>query len=309
MTSIGLIDRDGCPLCYGREATIFIPFPAIPVVRCRSCGFLYSSRVFAEGTLATYYETGFGGLRHRRGQLVNAAVNAMVLERIVDFGAVRTLLDVGTGYGFLLRELSARHELRATGVEVSRQEADHARRVLDLDVRNCSLAESGLRREAYDLVTTFEVIEHVPYPRRFLTELAEYVKPGGYLVVMTDNFDGRMAKSLGAAFPKWIPHSHISHFSPATLRKAIEGTGTLEIVRSLSFTPWDVLLRDAYYRARGIKKKPAEVFDLETTLATEMRGTYRLFSIRRLLNRTWARLTISAEMDGDLMYYLCKKRS
>jgi 2-polyprenyl-3-methyl-5-hydroxy-6-metoxy-1,4-benzoquinol methylase len=308
MSSIALTDRDGCPLCGGRKAVTFIPFPSIPVVRCGSCSFLYSSRVFADGQLATYYEEGFGGTRHRQGQLVNASVNSMVLERLVEFGAVATLLDVGTGYGFLLKELSAHHELRATGVEVSRQEAGHAKQVLGLDVRNCTLAESGLERESHDLVTTFEVIEHVPHPRQFLAELADYVKPGGHLVVMTDNFDSRMAQSLGAAFPKWIPHSHISHFAPRTLTKAIEATGTLDIVRSLSYTPWEVLLRDAYYKLRGIRKQPAEAFDLEGTLAGEMRGTYKLFSVRKLLNRSWARMTISERMDGDLIYFLCRKK-
>jgi len=308
MSSIGLTDRDGCPLCGGRGAATFIPFPVIPVVRCGGCGFLYSSRVFADGQLAAYYEENFGGLRHRQGQLVNASVNSMALERLVDFAAVATLLDVGTGYGFLLKDLSARHRLRATGIEVSRQEADHAKHTLGLDVRNGPLAECGLEREAYDLVTTFEVIEHVPYPQQFLAELADFVKPGGHLVVMTDNFDSRMAKSLGAAFPKWIPHSHISHFSPRTLTKAIEGTGTLEIVRSLSYTPWEVLLRNAYYRLRGIRKKPAEAFDLEGTLAREMGGTYKLFPVRKLLNRSWARMTISERMDGDLIYFLCRKK-
>jgi 2-polyprenyl-3-methyl-5-hydroxy-6-metoxy-1,4-benzoquinol methylase len=308
MSSIGLTDRDGCPLCGGHGAVTFIPFPAIPVVRCGGCGFLYSSRVLADGQLVAYYQENFGGLRHRQGQLVNASVNSMVLERLVDFAAVATLLDVGTGYGFLLKELSARHELRATGIEVSRQEAAHAKQTLGLDVRNGTLAESGLDPEAFDLVTTFEVIEHVPYPLRFLDELAAFVKPGGHLVVMTDNFDSRMAKSLGAAFPKWIPHSHISHFSPRTLAKAIEGAGTLEIVRSLSYTPWEVLLRDAYYRLRGIRKNPAEAFDLEGTLAGEMGGKYRLFQLRKRLNRGWARMTIGERMDGDLIYFLCRKK-
>ena len=308
MSSIGLTDRDGCPLCGSRSAVTFIPFPSIPVVRCGGCSFLYSSRVFADGQLASYYEDNFGGLRHRQGQLVNASVNSLVLERLVDFSAVATLLDVGTGYGFLLKEMSARHGLRATGIEVSHQEAHHAKHVLGMDVRNSTLAGAGLEPESYDLVTTFEVIEHVPYPQQFLAALASFVKPGGHLVVMTDNFDSRMAKSLGPAFPKWIPHSHISHFSARTLAQAIEGTGMLDIAGSLSYTPWEVLLRNAYYQVRGIRKKPAEAFDLEGTLAGEMRGAYRLFLLRKLLNRSWARMTISERMDGDLIYFLCRKK-
>ena len=59
---------------------------------------------------------------------------------------------------------------------------------------------------SFDLVTAFEVIEHVAYPRTFVEELEEYVKPGGQLLIMTDNFESKVVKDLGElAFPKWIP--------------------------------------------------------------------------------------------------------
>jgi 2-polyprenyl-3-methyl-5-hydroxy-6-metoxy-1,4-benzoquinol methylase len=307
MVSITLTERDGCPLCGGHEPVVFIPFPEIPVVRCGTCRFIYSSRILSGPSLTSYYEANFGSERHRLGQLVNSTVNAMALERLVDFRRVRTMLDVGTGYGFLLKELSARRDIEVTGVELSRQEADYARQVLGLNMINSSLGDSGLPAATFDLITTFEVIEHVPYPTQFLHELIDYLRPGGQLVVMTDNFESRMAQSLGAGFPKWIPHSHISHFSPSTLMKALQDTKRVNVVRSLSFTPWEVLLRDAYYRLRGIRKTPSEAFDFEATLANEMHGAYRLFPLRKLLNSAWARLALSKKMDGDLMYFVCER--
>ena len=71
-------------------------------------------------------------------------------------------------------------------------------------------------------MTAFEVIEHTLNPVEFIREMTQYVKPGGRLLIMTDNFCSRRAQSLGAGFPKWIPHVHISHFSPVTLKSAIE---------------------------------------------------------------------------------------
>jgi 2-polyprenyl-3-methyl-5-hydroxy-6-metoxy-1,4-benzoquinol methylase len=285
-----------------------IAFPKIPVVRCCQCGFIYSRNILAGKEIEAYYENGFGSRRHMQGQIVNSKINSMALERLVDLQKIRKMLDVGTGYGFLLRELASRYDkLNAVGVELSRQEAEFANNDLGLNVINSPLGDSDLTKDFFDLVTAFEVIEHTPYPIKFILELTEFVNSGGYLLIMTDNFDSRMANSLGAGFPKWIPHSHISHFSPLTLRKAIEKTKKLEIVESMSYTPWEVLLRNAYYKLRGIKKEPSEVFDLTTTLCTEMQGTYKLFAIRNLFNRLWARKALSRKMDGDLMYFLCKK--
>lgn len=308
MSLFNLIERDGCPLCGADEASIFIAFPSIPIVRCNNCGFMYSKNTLSESESSLYYRENFGSLRHLQGQIVNSKVNLTVLECLVDFRGIRTVLDVGTGYGFLLRDLGDRYEnLNVVGVELSRQEAEFANAKLGQKVINSLLVDSGLAKGSYDLVTSFEVIEHISHPIDFLLELCEYVKLDGYLLIMTDNFDSRMAKALGAGFPKWIPHAHISHFSPSTLAQAIDVTKKLEIVQRVTYTPWEIFLRHAYYRIRGIDRQPSDVFDLSSVLSTEMHGTYKYFAVRSVLNRLWAKATLSKSMDGDIMYFLCRR--
>lgn len=309
MAPINLADRKQCALCQSYDATVHIPFLKIPVVRCSNCGFIYSSKVLTEQDLTSYYKNKFGSPRHMQGQIVNARINSWVVSKLVDLGNVSSLLDVGTGYGFFLKTIHESRGLDVAGVELSRQEAEHANNELGLNVINSVLGDSGLGKGSFDLVTSFEVIEHVPNPVEFIRELAEYVRPGGHLLIMTDNFSSRMAKSLGAGFPKWIPHTHISHFSPSTLKTAIEAVAELELVRSMSYTPWEVLLRNAYYTVRRIKKSPSDAFDLESTLETEMKGAFRLFHTRKLINRIWAQLTLSDRTDGDLIYLLSRRKS
>lgn len=302
-----LVDRRVCPLCGGLEAVVHLSFPDIPVMKCVACGFMFSGKVLPDAELARYYADGFGGRRHEQGQMVNAAVNAAVLQRLLDLRGVSSVLDVGTGYGFLLQELRDRYRLNVTGVELSQQEAEYARQHLGLKVISASLASSGLPKESFDLVTSFEVIEHVASPVDFLKELAGYVKPGGLMLIMTDNFEGRMVRALGAEFPKWIPHTHISHLSAETLERTIESTGHLEVENAVSYTPWEFLLRNAYYTLRGIRKTPAQAFDLQSALKTEMTGEYKHFQIRKRLNSIWARLTLDEDLQGDVMYFLCRR--
>jgi 2-polyprenyl-3-methyl-5-hydroxy-6-metoxy-1,4-benzoquinol methylase len=242
-----------------------------------------------------------------QGQMVNSKVNTLAIKRLVNLKEITSILDIGTGYGFLLAELSKQHALAATGIELSRQEADYAKNTLGLDVINTPLRNSSLDKASYDLVTTFEVIEHVSNPTDFINELTGYVKPGGYLLIMTDNFQSRMAKSLGAGFPKWIPHSHISHFSSDSLRKLLESTRELNIVKSMSFTPWEILARNAIYKLRRVQKTPSEAFHLTSTLNSEMEDSYKLFSLRKFVNKIWVNLTLSEKMDGDLIYFLTKR--
>ena len=43
----------------------------------------------------------------------------------------------------------------------------------------------GSSKEQYDIVSLFEVLEHISYPSRFLDSCLPFVKPGGWLVIST----------------------------------------------------------------------------------------------------------------------------
>lgn len=307
--SVNLVTRYKCPLCHSSNLSDFIEFPEIPVLKCKDCGFKFSSKVLSEQDLQNYYEECFGSNRHLKGQIVNSKVNLIALEKLVDLNEISSLLDIGTGYGFLLDKLSKRYSrIYASGIELSKEESSYACDVLHQNVVNSTLKLSDFPKEKFDLVTSFEVIEHIENPKEFVLEMAQYVKPGGYLLIMTDNFDSRMANSLGPAFPKWIPHSHISHFSSKTLPKVIESIDDLIPITIISYTPWEVLIRNIIYKLLGIKKSPAEVFDLRTVLENEMKSSYKLYGLRKFLNSLWAKYTFSEKTDGDLIYFLCHKK-
>lgn len=300
-------ERGGCPLCQCQRSTDHMPFTDIPVVRCADCGFLYSRRIFTDEAQTAYYAESFGGPRQQMGQRVNATVNAALLDRLINWTPGMRVLDVGAGYGFLLQALKDRHRADCVGVEPSRQEAAFAQYRLGVNVIPAMLSEAGLPRAHYDVVASFEVIEHVTNPIAFLCELLEYVRPGGLLLVMTDNFESDAVKALGAGFPKWIPHTHISHFGAATLEHTLTGIRGLKVEKALSFTPWEFWARNAMNRLRGHRPTAAEAFDLPQALAREQGGRYRLFELRRLLNAAWAKATASSRMTGAAMYFACRK--
>lgn len=302
------VPRKKCPLCGSSQYETHIPFPDIPVVCCCSCHFIFSARLMADDVLAEYYQKGFGSERHRQGQLINAKTNAWAVEKILDIGSARTFLDVGAGYGFLLKELKDRLGLQTIGIELSEQEVNYGLDHLDVEIKNCLLSEANFELASFDVVACFEVIEHIPKPTEFIDELLQYLKPDGQLLIMTDNFESKVAKDLGPGFPKWIPHSHISHFGPSTLERVLLDKG-LDITGRMSYTPWELLARNYYYRLRGIHKTPQGSFDLTETLDSEMRGTFSLFPVRRLLNTFWAKASARNNLEGALMYIAARRRN
>ena len=121
-----VIARPSCPLCQNKENIVHINFPIIPVVKCKNCNFMYSSKVLSDENISQYYEKNFGGERHLQGQIVNSKINLMVLNKMLQMESINSILDVGTGYGLLLKEIKEHWNIKCTGVELSQQEADYA---------------------------------------------------------------------------------------------------------------------------------------------------------------------------------------
>lgn len=305
------IDRGPCPLCGGMSFTLVHDFDQIPVRRCDNpaCALLHSARVMTDEGTRRYYAEVFGSEFHRAGQEVNAAVNALGLARLFDPArdGLRRALDVGTGYGYLLRHLRARG-LEAVGVEVSTAESAFGRERVGVDIRTGLLHEVGLPPASFDLACCFEVIEHVPRPVEFVADLCRHVRPGGWVVIHTDNFASPTVRRMGARFPKWIPHTHVCHFEPETLRRCIERVPGLRVERTLSYTPWENQVRGRLAALRGWSASSArDVWRLEPHMAREMQRGYPLAHVRRALAQAWFRATASADLDGTLMVMAARK--
>ncbi|KAK4166493.1 S-adenosyl-L-methionine-dependent methyltransferase [Cladorrhinum sp. PSN259] len=103
-----------------------------------------------------------------------------------------TFLDVGCGGG-IFAESAARlpTTTKTTAVDpsaailsIARQHAKRDPSLLHkLEYVNASI--ETLRHPKVDVVSCFEVVEHVDYPSEFLDKLGEFVKPGGWLVMST----------------------------------------------------------------------------------------------------------------------------
>jgi 2-polyprenyl-3-methyl-5-hydroxy-6-metoxy-1,4-benzoquinol methylase len=102
-----------------------------------------------------------------------------------------SVLDVGCGSGVFLTELEQRGAT-VEGLELSDSHVLYARRVQGLTVHKRPLS-SPFWRERHgtcDLITLWDVLEHLDFPARNVREAAALLKPGGYLMLDTPCRDG-----------------------------------------------------------------------------------------------------------------------
>jgi SAM-dependent methyltransferase len=99
----------------------------------------------------------------------------------------RRALDAGCGAGYGASELARKAQI-VFALDVSAEALAFAHdRYTDVRFLEGSCAQIPLKNASVDLVTAFEVIEHIPDWERLLSEVRRILAPGGQFVVSTPN--------------------------------------------------------------------------------------------------------------------------
>lgn len=140
-------------------------------------------------------------------------------------GREASLLDIGASIGIFV-EQARRVGWEAEGVEPSAWAAEYARKTLGQPVRTGRLEDQGLPPGRHDVITMWEVIEHLPDPALVLDEIHRLLKPGGILALSTPDAGSLVTRLLGHRWPGWkkVPE-HLFFFDRRTLRTLLRRTG------------------------------------------------------------------------------------
>jgi 2-polyprenyl-3-methyl-5-hydroxy-6-metoxy-1,4-benzoquinol methylase len=200
------------------------------IVRCRSCGYVYANPRWRGTELLDAYQEVEDEtyVRERLGRELTFRRHLRALEQITGPATGRRLLDVGAYIGVFV-EVAEAAGWDATGVEPSRWAVEVAERH-GLPVKQGTQDSPWLDGESFDVITMWDVIEHVPDPSAELARAYALLKPGGIIAVHTMDVDSLAARVMGERWP-WLMDMHIHYFSPRTLEQMLQQQG-FEIVWS-----------------------------------------------------------------------------
>jgi len=194
------------------------------IVRCQQCGLVYSDpRPDGHDIIDTYQAVEDPlYLEEREGRVLTFEHHLKPLERLTGPPDRRPLLDIGCYTGVFV-EIAARHGWDAWGVEPSRWAVEHAQ-AQGLHVVQGTLETADLPEAYFDVVTLWDVIEHLTDPHEVIQQAHRLLKPGGLIVVHTIDIESPFARLMGARWP-WLMEMHIYYFSRRTLRTMLEQCG------------------------------------------------------------------------------------
>jgi SAM-dependent methyltransferase len=167
------------------------------IYECRDCGLVFDRKYIEKFNPEDLYADYYGNEITKVGRFVFGIEDVIKLFRFFRAFKIFTIcpkakkiLDVGSGRGWTLYFLKKIYGYeRAAGTQISKNAYEFARNALGLEIYNKDLLKLDLGKASFDLVTIWQVLEHVLDPEGYIAKMGELLERDGRLVIEVPNFN------------------------------------------------------------------------------------------------------------------------
>lgn len=196
----GWVEIESCPVCDSHKNSLELETLWGPILKCNNCELRFHKLIpknfndLYQDESYTTHSIG-GDLEHfnyRKNRFGNERIR--LLQKFIGGLESKTVLDVGCGMGDFLAAAKG-HFREAIGSEFS------------IHLRELASFNTGLKifseplekfpRDNIDVITAFDVIEHVPNPLDFMNAARNLLSPNGFVMLYTPNYDSLSIKVMG----------------------------------------------------------------------------------------------------------------
>jgi SAM-dependent methyltransferase len=209
-----------CPLCGGGDAEVLVEatidegrltksafasrklpeYMHSRMVECNVCGMLYANPVLRQETLAdAYKDASFDSGAESR--LAAVTYRTLLEPHLTELPSRTSALDIGAGDGAFVEELLALGFTDVVGIEPSEAPIQASKAAIRGYLRCGIFAAEQFAAESLDLITCFQVIEHVWDPVKITSDALSLLKPGGLFFIVAHDRRAFSARVMGTKSP------------------------------------------------------------------------------------------------------------
>jgi len=244
------MEEVNCNLCGANDAELIyvqkdrlMKLPgSFCLVQCRQCGLLYLNPRPTLEEIKRYYPEEYGPYNvtpedepswiNRLDHNYGYWKRARLVNRACPRGG--RVLDVGCATGNFLNMLRRLGPWDLYGLDITPEASQYARERYGIRTFTGVLADAGYPDAYFDVVTMWDVMEHVYDPTSTMNEVHRILKPGGLFLARVPNVSTWDARLFG---PYWVgldAPRHLYVFSPTTFNGLLHKAGfSVRKMRSL----------------------------------------------------------------------------
>jgi len=191
---------------------------------CNNCGLIFQFPIPPKENILNLYpgeyvnETTVQGLFFKRGLRNRCRI-------ILGYKRHGQLLDIGCSTGEFIRAMRDWYHWEVTGVEIDPKAAQIGKAIYDLNIIAGDYEDIILPDNSYDVITLWDVLEHLPQPDQTLRKVRALLKPDGILVIRIPNADSWDAMMFNQYWAGYDPPRHMYVFRKQTLKNLLTLNG------------------------------------------------------------------------------------
>lgn len=226
-----------CNFCGHQQADHFLTLTDLrlnlpgswKLVRCENCGLLFIDPQPGWDELSAHYPKEYHAYLRKdskltvflRGFGLRNRVNSILRKASVQQGK---LLDVGCATGDFLDAFKAASGWDVTGLEIV-DDAAAVARAKGLMIIEKDLEEANLEAGSFDVITLWDVLEHMPDPAKVLLICYTLLKPGGMIVLKCPDPAGGEASMFQESWIGYEAPQHLFGFPKPVLVNKLKEIG------------------------------------------------------------------------------------
>lgn len=203
---------DHCLVCQSTHLISFKGYEQQYLVKCSSCNFVFCKRRPSLDELKAHYS-----LYPRANSISKITMKRYddLLDKFEPYRKTNNIIDVGCGDGFFL-EVAKKRKWNVFGTEFT-QNAIEVCQQKGIKMTISPLGPTCYERDFFDIITSFEVIEHISNPVQELNSYSSILRKGGIVYVTTPNFDSVSRTILKSKWNVIEYPEHLSYYNRQTL--------------------------------------------------------------------------------------------
>ena len=197
------------------------------LVRCPGCSLVWLSNPPNSEEMHLHYTDAYHKLISAAGENSPGRWRDR-LQTVRQHKQSGTMLDLGCSSGGFLGFFRG-DSWKLYGIEMSVDCARRAEERSGAHVFVGDIPDAPFPPESFDVITCFDVLEHLYEPRHVMDKIAEWLKPGGIFYVQVPNIDSAEARVFGTYWHGLELPRHLFHYSPSSLRNLANAAGLREV--------------------------------------------------------------------------------